>query len=144
MAIATRRRDDQAIGRSPASIHLPREEWTVLEGWHPNVLIAGSEPVTAAVLSALGPVLRPSTAYWHADQSPESSPLEAPHTLIVRDVSTLSRKEQQRLLGWLKANEGVTQVVSATPVSLLGLVEDGSFDAALYYALNVVYFDLFE
>jgi transcriptional regulator of acetoin/glycerol metabolism len=41
-------------------------------------------------------------------------------------------------------NDGGTQVVSATPVCLLKLVEEGSFDAALYYALNVMYFELFE
>jgi len=141
MAIATRRRHDQAIGRSTPSVHLPSEDWTVLECWHPNVLIAGTAPATAAVLGAIRPVLRPSTAYW---QQADQPPIEAPETLIVRDLSTLSRTEQRRLLDWLMVNDGATQVVSATPVCLLELVEEGSFDAALYYALNVMYFELFE
>jgi hypothetical protein len=144
MAIATRRRDDLAIGRSIPSVHLPPEDWTVLECWHPNVLIAGTAPAIAAVLGALHPVLRPSTAYWQADQILESAPPAAPETLIVRDLSALSHIEQKRLLDWLVINAGATQVVSATPVGLLKLVEEGSFEAALYYALNVVYFDLFE
>jgi hypothetical protein len=144
MAIAIRRRDHQAIGRSAPPVHLPREECRVLESWHPNVLMAGPEPATAAALDALGPVLRPSTAQWHANPPPVSSPVHAPETLIVRDLSTLSGAEQRRLLDWLKANEGFTQIVSASPVSLHELVADGSFDAALYYALNVVYFDLFD
>jgi hypothetical protein len=140
MAIATRRRDPQAIGRSSATVHLTPEDWTVLECWHPNVLIAGTASATAAVLGALRPVLRPSTAYWSADHPPT----DAPGTLIVRNLSTMSRTEQRRLLDWLQVNEGATQVVSATPVCLFKLVEEGAFDAALYYALNVVYFDLFE
>ena len=144
MAIATRPGDDQAIGRSAPSVHLPREEWMVLQSWHPNVLIAGPEPATAKALSALSPVLRPSTAYWHADRPLPSCTFDAPQTLIVRDVSALSGAEQQRLLAWLRANEGFTQIVSAAPVRLLDLVENGSFDAALYYALNVVFCDLFE
>ena len=140
MAIATRRRDDQAIGRSTPSVRLPPEDWTVLEYWHPNVLIAGAAPATAAVLRELHPVLRPTTAQWEADQPP----IGAPETLIVRDLSTLSRTGQRCLLDWLRINGGATQIVSATPVRLLELVENGSFDAALYYALNVMYFDLLE
>jgi hypothetical protein len=144
MAIATRRRDTQAIGRSTPGLPLLPEDWTVLECWHPNVLIAGTAPATAAVLGALRPVLRPSTAYWQADQPLSSAATKTPETLIVRDLSRLSKTEQRRLLDWLQLNDGATQVVSETPVCLLKLVEQGSFDAALYYALNVVYFDLFE
>ena len=140
MAIATRRRDPQAIGRSAPSPHLLPEDWRVLEHWHPNVLIAGTEPATTVVLGELRAVLRASITYWQADRPP----VDAPETLIVRDLSRLSPTEQRRLLDWLQVNDGDTQIVSVTPVSLLELVEDGSFDAALYYALNVMYFDLFE
>jgi hypothetical protein len=142
MASATRRHTPQAIGRSTPSLHLLVEDWTVLECWHPNVLIAGTAPATTAVLDALRPVLRSSPEYWQPEHSIPSTPTEAPETLIVRNLPSMSRVEQRRLLDWLQVNEGATQVVSDTPVCLLKLVEEGSFDAALYYALNVVYFDL--
>ena len=143
MAIATRR-DDQALGRGTPRVHLPREEWAVLQSWHPNVLIAGHESATAAALRALSAILRPSIAHWHADRPLPSATFDAPQTLVVHDASKLSGGEQRRLLNWIRTNEGATQVVSITPVQLLPQVENGSFDSALFYALNVVFCDLFE
>ena len=51
---------------------------------------------------------------------------------------------RSRYLSYVPGRMVSFQVVSATPVCLLELVEEGSFDAALYYALNVMYFELFE
>jgi hypothetical protein len=144
MAIATRRRDDQAIGRGTLSVHLPREEWAVLQSWHPNLLIAGPESATAAALRALSTILRPSIAHWHAARPLPAGTFDAPQTLVVHDVSNLSGGEQRRLLDWIRTNEGATQVVSLTTAPLLPHVENGSFDSALFYALNVVFCDLFE
>lgn len=143
MAIATRR-DDQAIGRGTPRVYLPREEWAVLQSWHPNVLIAGPESATAAALRALSAILRPSIAHWHAARPLPAGTFGAPHTLVVHDVSKLAGGEQRRLLDWIRTNDGVTQVVSITTVALLPHVENGSFDSALFYALNVVFCDLFE
>jgi hypothetical protein len=62
-------------------------------------------------------------------------------TMILRDVGSLTREDQRRLMKWLERAAGQTQVVSTTQAPLLPRVQAGRFDDALYYRLNTVCVD---
>ena len=62
----------------------------------------------------------------------------AGQTLILRNVESLSRDDQRRLLGWLGAVPSPLRIISTSERPLYGHVVDGSFDATLYYRLNVI------
>jgi transcriptional regulator of acetoin/glycerol metabolism len=57
-------------------------------------------------------------------------------------VNTLSRAAQTQLLAWLQCHYSAVQVVSTSSEPLLPLVDAGRFEAALFYALNVVHIEL--
>ena len=65
-------------------------------------------------------------------------------TMILRDVGSLSREDQTRLLKWLERAAGQTQVVSTTQSPLLPRVQAGRFDDTLYYRINTVCVDCDE
>lgn len=63
-------------------------------------------------------------------------------TLILRDVDTLVREDQRRLLEWMEQAAGRAQVISTASAPLLPVVEAGAFMQTLYYRLNTIYLDL--
>ena len=143
MMTATQRRSQPAPGWEPLPPSLPVEEFEVLRAWHPNLLIDGSPGATASALEALRGVFRPVIAASCGGGGALSMPPAAGiRTLLLRDVDLLSPDEQQRLLAWLKADARSVQVIATTTRSLLELVESATFDASLYYALNVIYIKL--
>jgi hypothetical protein len=105
---------------------------------HPlNTLIEGPVGATDAVLLLLRPHFREPVASTRPDV-PLDLPSGKTHTLILRDAGALSAGDQRRLLAWLGCTGSSTQVVSTAKRSLFELVDNGLFDAALYYRLNVV------
>ena len=63
--------------------------------------------------------------------------------LILQDVDTINREQQQQLLQWLDdPRNGQTQLISITATPLYALVQAGTFLDRLYYYLNVIQFDL--
>jgi len=64
-------------------------------------------------------------------------------TLILVDLHRLAADDQRRLVAWLSdpANAD-SQVVSLTSESLIQRVDEGRFDAALFYRLNTIHLDL--
>lgn len=140
MATATRRRSQPALGWDAPSACIPLEELDILRVWHPNVLIAGPIAGVRAALAALQRLFRPVAVHWRAGSAlPATTLHDHARTLIVEDVEALSPGEQQELLAWLKQNDRAVQVVATTSQPLLDLVQTGKFDAALFYALNVVH-----
>jgi hypothetical protein len=140
MATATRRRSQPALGWDGPSAYLPIEELDILRVWHPNVLIAGPIASVRASLDALRRLFRPVAVHWRAGLAlPAATLHNNARTLIIEDVEALSAAEQQELLTWLKQNDRAVQVVATTSQPLLDLVQNGRFDAALFYALNVVH-----
>jgi hypothetical protein len=105
-------------------------------------LIGGRHDATDAALEALRAVFRPNVASWNAGAT-LPLPLDGGvRTLILHDVDALSPDEQRRLLHWLAADAAAVQVVATTGRALWPLVESGSFNASLYYALNLVHLRL--
>ena len=121
---------------------LPSEEWQLLRRLHPNVLLTGTPPATAAAVNALRPSLRSPVITWHAGEPLVLPPDGSSRTLILDDAVALSFRDQLRLLAWLKESEDPTQVVTTAPCPLLPLVDRGVFLEALYYHLNLVYIEI--
>jgi hypothetical protein len=63
-------------------------------------------------------------------------------TILLRNVGAMALDDQQRLLQWLNAAMGRTQVISTTARSLMGQVLAGDFNDTLYYRLNTVSVDV--
>lgn len=103
-----------------------------------NPLLRGVEGVIRNVLERVLPDLREPVVAW----APGStlllpSPVQA-KTLILHEVGGMAVADQRRVLDWLEAGAGDTQVVSTSWSPLLGQVTDGGFDERLYYRLNTV------
>ena len=142
MGTATRQRLRPTKGLGSDSLRLPAEELHVLHRSHPNVLLAGPLAATAAALESFRSSFRPPIVTWRA-----GTPLVLPRgasvrTLVLDDVAALSLTDQRRLLDWLQENKGTAQVIAASSLSLLPLVERDVFLEALYYLLNVIYLEV--
>lgn len=80
------------------------------------------------------------------DDSPWATPAQS-GTVFLRDIGRLPPSLQERLserLAILRTNPGEPKrtrrrVISWTPTPLAPRIEDGSFDANLYYRLNVIH-----
>jgi len=59
-------------------------------------------------------------------------------TLIIEDVDALSGSDQRRMLQWMLGPGSETRVISMATRRLFALVDDGRFDATLYYRLNTM------
>jgi len=112
-------------------------EWQLLSAQPCNVLLEGPFTVTDGVLRLLQPHLRGPIA-WHRSPALLDLPNVEPGALILTDVATLGRDEQRRLLTWLGEAGSHTRIISTSVRPLFETVATGSFDAALYYRLNVL------
>jgi hypothetical protein len=106
-----------------------------------NLLLIGSDDL---VWRTIGTQLslRSPIASWRPGESLALPDVSAVATLILNGVDHLTGAEQVRLLTWLDRAVGRTQVVCTATMSLLPLLEAGSFVNALYYRLNTVCLDL--
>ena len=102
-----------------------------------NALLEGTGTATDAALHLWRPHIR-KPIVSHESPAPLHLPNGETGTLILRNVATLSRDEQRRLFAWMRATGSRTQIISTSAHPLFALVEDGLFDAALYYRLNVL------
>ena len=64
-------------------------------------------------------------------------------TLVITDLHLLARSSQRMLDAWIRDPENSdAQIISLTPVRLLPLIDDGSFDPDLLYRLNTIHLEL--
>ena len=117
------------------------DDWSVLLQRRPNILVVGPGAAADAFIRAVTPQLRlPVRSFVCAALPPH---LPADGTLVLRDVDTLDRDQQQRLINWLDAApDGHPQVISFTTAPLYLLVQASMFLDQLYYRLNVVHFEV--
>jgi hypothetical protein len=139
MSTAARRRSQPALGWGPPSARIPLEDLNVLRVWRPNVLIRGPHDTVAAALATLQAIFRPIVVRWRTGGELPVPPRGDAGTLLLEDVDTLTGDQQGELLRWLEQNGRAVQVVSTTSQPLLHLVDAGTFDRRLYYALNVIH-----
>jgi hypothetical protein len=112
-------------------------EWNTVAREHCNVLVEALPAAAAPILAVLRGRLRaPIHEYNPKVGGPVPEPTEG--TLLLFEVASLAPKQQAKLLRWLNDRQGSVQVASTSSEPLFPLVERGTFDAALYYRLNVV------
>jgi hypothetical protein len=108
-----------------------------------NLLIMGADDVVARFVTSLWPYfLAPRVVRRRGEQLRLLSTSRPADTILVYDVHTLARSEQDALHRWMNAGNNRTRVVSTTTQSLLPGLETGAFKHELYYHLNVLTFDL--
>jgi hypothetical protein len=128
-----------------------REDWRVARAAHAelarlgmprvNLMLTGSNGVLDYFLDALLPDLREPVGRWCPGEQLLLPPPALIGTMIFQDVGAMPREDQHRLLAWLTAANGRTQVISTTPTCLMPLVEAAAFSAELYYRLNIIRID---
>jgi hypothetical protein len=74
-------------------------------------------------------------------QAPElAGTLQRPLMLLLQDIHNLTPRQQELLLELMEDRHGTPpRVLASTSVSLFDLVEQGMFDARLFYRLNVLH-----
>jgi len=128
---------DQSLAQSPISDEgLARR--TKL-----NLLIMGNDDVVAGLVASLWPDFLAPRVVRRRGEPLRLSPTSRPDsTILIYDVHTLTRGEQDALNRWISAGNGRTRIVSTTTQSLLPVLETGTFNDELYYRLNMLTFDL--
>lgn len=112
-------------------------EWKAVCREQCNVLLEARPGVVGRFLAALRPHLRTPIHEHHSKPGvPAPQPTEG--SVILLEVASLSQGEQAELLGWLNGCDGRVQVAATSSEPLFPLVECGSFDATLFYRLNIV------
>ncbi len=105
-----------------------------------NVLLQGPVGAIDAALAVIAPCLLRPVAWKKAES--KFDPTAAFASLILQEVGSLTQSEQIQLRDRLDNANVRPQIVSTTTLPLFRLVEQGMFDAALYYRLNIVLLDL--
>ena len=124
----------QTTGPLPTELSL---EWNAISREHCNVLVEALPAVSGQILEKLRPHLRtPVEEYRPKVGVPVPQPAEG--TLIVSGVESLDASQQAQLLRWLDEGKNRVQLASISSEPLFPLVEAGTFDASLYYRLNIV------
>jgi sigma-54-interacting transcriptional regulator len=131
----------QVIQPLNPSVTLP-DDCRLARAVRANLLIVYRGEIGRQTLDALLKEMYHPVATWQAGL-PLALPRVAPAgTIVLHDISALRPPDQSRLLAWLDAARGRTQVVSTTSTPLLTRVQTGTFDETLYYRLNTVCVDL--
>jgi hypothetical protein len=119
-----------------------RDEMHLIRTDRRNLLLIGMDPDTRELLNELRSVFVEPITTWSPGERLVLPAHARTGTLILRDITALGLDDQIRLVDWLGAAEGRTQVVSITPRSPVPLIEAGAFLSILYYRLNTVCLDI--
>lgn len=108
-----------------------------------NLLIMGDDNAVAGFVASLWPYFSAPRVVRRRGEELRLLPASRPvGTILVHDVDTLTRREQDALQHLMDAGNNRVRVVSTTTQSLLPVMETGAFNGELYYRLNVLTFDL--
>ena len=144
---ATSRRTPPAQGdRAPSGsergpVEHALEVLQIAERFRVNLLLMGTNDVIGRVMTAIAGHLRQPIAQWSPGEPFALPAAGGVATLVLNDVGLLPIQDQIKLLEWLNAAHGRTQVISTTQTLLLPRVRAGAFIDTLYYRLNTVCID---
>ena len=124
---------------SPASSSV--DEWSVIRRTNLHVLLVGPAASVNPALARLRPHLRGPVSYWRPAVATEP-PWTTRGALVIWDVDTLDREQQERLLAWMEGRGANVQMVSIAERPVFPLVWRKVFLEALYYRLNTLYVTL--
>lgn len=117
------------------------EDWRLARTARVNLLlIHRNRPIDNVIQMISGDLPQP-VATWRPGERLVLPTFGRTGTMVIHDVGSLSKEDQQRLLKWLERAAGQTQIVSTTQTPLLPRVQAGRFDDTLYYRLNTVCVD---
>lgn len=126
---------DSVSGADASHWNPENKEYESLREHSHNVLLEGPIALTDAALRLI--VGSGEQIAW-AGSATLGRINTAGQTFILRKVESLGRDDQRRLLEWLGAVPFPPRIISTSERPLFALVAAGSFDAALYYRLNVI------
>jgi hypothetical protein len=115
----------------------------VLRRFHPNILIVAGDVEAEWALEQIRPGLRPPIVVWSSTETPNFDAIEF-GTLLVRQIDSLTTRQQRSLDALLSRAAGDVDVVAVASRHLFPLVTQGKFSDDLYYRLNTVLLDGFE
>jgi hypothetical protein len=115
----------------------PLDEWSFFQATHPNALLIGPAANANAAILRLLPYLRAPVVHWHPRAMAEFM-WQPTGTLVVWDVDTLNRTQQELLLAWMDSHAVDLQVISVGEDPVFPLVLRKELIATLYYRLNMV------
>jgi hypothetical protein len=131
------------VDRSLAQSPITDEGLARLTKLNLNLLIMGEDEAVAGFVASLWPhFVAPRIVRRPDEQLRLLSTSRPPDTILIYDVDTLTRPEQDALYRWMNAGNNRTRIVSTTTKSLVPKLETGAFNDDLYYRLNVLTFDL--
>jgi hypothetical protein len=113
----------------------------IAESFGVNILLLGTSDVVGQVMTAIGSNLREPIVQWSPGEPFVLPAADGVATLVLNDVGLLPLQDQIKLLEWLSAAQGSTQVISTTETLLLPRIQAGAFIDTLYYRLNTVCID---
>jgi sigma-54-interacting transcriptional regulator len=105
--------------------------------WPPRALIEGDDAQVEAYLNRLAAVI-PQPIYRSSLPGPLPLSQLKSGSLILSDVSGLSRLQQRELCEWLDHQTGTVFLLALSSKPLFDRVQEGAFDEQLYYRLNIV------
>ena len=112
----------------------------IAESFGVNLLLMGASDVVGRVMTVIASNLRQPVVQWSPGE-PFVPPADDVATLVLNEVGLLPIHDQIKLLEWLGAAHGSTQVISTTKTALLPRIRAGAFIDTLYYRLNTVCID---
>jgi len=115
---------------------VPLPEWRAVKRYRPHVLIERRRSDAEDTLVALTADFGTNVLAW--SDLPPGAPVQAPYTLVVRDVGRLQPPDQARLLALLAAAPEHVQVFATSSEPLYDSVERNAFRSDLYYRLSAV------
>jgi sigma-54-interacting transcriptional regulator len=143
MATAIGRRAPTLNDRVASPALVPADELRLWQSHHPNLLVSGPSDRVSAILAQLQAFFADPVVTWRPGDALGPMLGEGSGTVVLYDVESLSSAEQQMLVAWLRRPNRLAHVVATSSVPLFTLVEQGAFDGALYYTLNIVFLDAF-
>jgi|SRR5688500_6195331 len=117
-------------------------DWDLVSSVETSVLLIGERGATGASVNAMRPHLVAPLVHIDCRDGLDLSSVPSRGTVILLDVDELALEDQQRLNAWLTRADPRPRVISTSRVSLVPMIDAGTFIESLYYRLNILRFDL--
>ncbi len=122
----------------------PPGDWELVSSARLNLWLVGCREATSLAIRALVPALQAPVYSMGAGEGLTLPRVDHSGWLVLTDISELSLRGQDRLIGWLNENEDRAHVISVSRQPMTEMIANGQFLPTLYYRLNIVYIDLTE
>jgi hypothetical protein len=129
-----------SIFSTSASAALPTD-WDLVFSTQVNVLLLGKSRTTATSIDEMRRHLVEPVVSVRGGDSTDLTSLPSVGTVVLCDLDELMSADQLALNAWLSESNR-TRVISTSQVSLVPLIDAGTFSDSLYYRLNTLCLDM--